>query len=186
MTGSRSTPSRPLCPRTAAGRHPPRPGAPPLLAIPARADGQAVLTLAGDIDLITAGAVREEARRCLRGRPARLLLNLRLVGFCDAAGARALRLAQDEAAAADAEFRLIPPGPPVIRVLTLIGAGDLLSAVQSPRSRQASARLAGTRRKVAREPRRGVRRVTFRACRAGALPASDPLLLILFAAWRWL
>ena len=131
MTGSRSTPSRPLCPRTAAGRHPPRPGAPPLLAIPTRADGQAVPTLAGDIDLITAGAVREAARRCLRGRPARLLLNLRLVGFCDAAGARALRLAQDEAAAG-AEFRLIAPGPPVIRVLTLIGAGDLLSAVQYP------------------------------------------------------
>jgi len=109
MTGSRSTPSRPLCPRTAAGRHPPRPGAPPLLAIPARADGQAVPTLAGDIDLITAGSVREAARRCLRGRPARLLLNLRLVGFCDAAGARALRLAQDEAAAAGAEFRLIAP-----------------------------------------------------------------------------
>ena len=111
MTGSPSTPSRPLCPRTAAGRHPPRPGARPLTAIPAQAGGQAIITLAGDIDLVTAGDVREAARRCLRGHPARLLLDLRRVGFCDAAGARALRLARDEAAAAGAEFRLVAPRP---------------------------------------------------------------------------
>jgi len=121
MTGLPNTPS-----------HPPRPGAWPLVAISAQAGGQAVLTLAGDIDLATAGAVREAASRCLRGQPACLLLDLRHVGFCDAAGARVLRQARDAAAAAGTEFRLIAPGPPVIRVLTLIGAGDLLPAVQYP------------------------------------------------------
>lgn len=132
MTGSPSTPSRPLCPRTAAGRHPPRPGARFLMAVLAQAGGQAVLTLAGDIDLTTAGAVREAASRCLRGHSAHLLLDLRQVGFCDAAGARALRQARDEAAAAGVEFGLVAPGPPVIRVLALIGARDLLAAVRYP------------------------------------------------------
>ena len=132
MTGSPGTPSRPLPPPAAAGSSPLRPAAPPAPLVPAQAGGEAVLALRGDIDLLTAGAVREAARRCLRGHPARLLLDLRQVGFCDAAGARALRLARDEAAAAGAEFRLVAPSPPVTRVLTLTGADDLLPAAQHP------------------------------------------------------
>lgn len=132
MTGSPGTPSRPLSPLAAAGSRPSQPGASPVPPVPARASDEAVVALRGDIDLTTAGTVREAAHRCLRGRPARLLLDLRQVGFCDAAGVRALRQARDEAAAAGADFRLVAPGPLVIRVLTLIGADDLLPAGQRP------------------------------------------------------
>src|ERR1700704_6485328 len=108
------------------GCPPPQPGAPVRQAVPSQADGEVVLTLAGDIDVTTADVVRAAARRCPRERPARLSLALRSVTFCDAAGVRALRQARQEAAAARAEFRIIAPGPMVVRVLTLAGADDLL------------------------------------------------------------
>lgn len=131
MTGSPGLPSRAL-PPAATGTSPPRPADRPAPLVPAQVGGEAVLALCGDIDLLTAGDVLEAARRCLRGRPARLLLDLRQVGFCDAAGARALRQARDEAAAAGTDFGLVAPGPVVARVLTLIGAGDLLPAAVPP------------------------------------------------------
>jgi anti-sigma B factor antagonist len=123
---------------SASGRPIPGPGAPLLLAHLVQ-DGQMILTLTGDIDLATAGTVRAAVRRCLRERPARLLLDLRSVGFCDVAGVRALQWARCEAAAIPAEFGIIAPGPPVIRIFTLMDAGDLLSAAQgSPQQPQGS------------------------------------------------
>jgi anti-anti-sigma factor len=103
MIGSGGTPF----PET--GCPPPQPGVPVLHAFPSQADGEVVLTLAGDIDVTMADVVRAAARRCLRERPARLSLDLRSVTFCDAAGVRALRKAGQEAAAARAEFRIIAP-----------------------------------------------------------------------------
>ena len=129
MTSSGSThdPARP----TPASGHPiPGPVAPLLLAHLAQADGQVVLTLTGDIDLATAGIVRAAVCRCLRERPARLLLDMRSVGFCDVAGVRALQSARREAATIPAEFGIIAPRPPVIRIFTLMDAGDLLSTAQ--------------------------------------------------------
>ena len=126
MIGSGSTPY------PGTGCPPPQPGFPVLQAVPSQADGEVVLTLAGDIDVTTADVVRAAARRCLRERPARLSLDLRAVTFCDAAGARALRRARQEAAAARAEFRIIAPSPIVVRVLTLAGADDLLPAAERP------------------------------------------------------
>jgi anti-anti-sigma factor len=107
----------------------PRPDVPVLQVLPSREDGQVVLTLVGEIDVTTAGVVPAAARDCLRGRPARLSLDLRAVNFCDVAGVRALRQARREALAARAEFRIIAPGPMLVRVITLANAGDLLSAV---------------------------------------------------------
>ena len=128
MIGSGSAPYR------QTGCPPSQPGLPVLRAFPSQADGEVVLTLAGDIDVTTVDVVRAAARRCLRERPARLSLDLRAVTFCDAAGARALRRARQEAAAARAEFRIIAPSPIVVRVLTLADADDLLAAsARTPR-----------------------------------------------------
>jgi anti-sigma B factor antagonist len=120
----------------ASGRPIPGPVAPLLLAHLAQADGQVILTLTGDIDLATAGTVRAAVRRCLGERPARLLLDLRSVGFCDVAGVRALQWARREAAAIPAEFGIIAPRPPVIRIFTLMDAGDLLTAAQGSPQQQ--------------------------------------------------
>ena len=126
MIGSGSTPYR------QTGCPPSQPGLPVLRAFPSQADGEVVLTLAGDIDVTTVDVVRAAARRCLGERPARLSLDLRAVTFCDAAGVRALRQARQEAAAARAGFRIIAPSPVVVRVLTHAGAGDMLCAAERP------------------------------------------------------
>jgi anti-sigma B factor antagonist len=120
----------------ASGHFIPGPVAPLLLAHLVQADGQVILTLTGDIDLATTGIVRAAVRRCLGERPARLLLDLRSVGFCDVAGVRALQWARREAAAIPAEFGIVAPRPPVIRILTLMDAGDLLSAAQGSPQQQ--------------------------------------------------
>ena len=132
MIGSGSTPYQ------ETGCPPPQPGVPVLHAFPSQADGEVVLTLAGDIDVTTADVARAAARRCLGERPARLSLDLRAVTFCDAAGVRALRQARQEAAAARAGFRIIAPSPVVVRVLTLAGAGDMLCAAERPSAPTAS------------------------------------------------
>jgi|tagenome__1003787_1003787.scaffolds.fasta_scaffold20876685_2 anti-anti-sigma factor len=117
--------------RDHAPRHaPPRP--PALRAAEAHAGSQAVLALAGDIDITTAGMMREAAARCLRGQPASLALDLRRLDFCDCAGVRALRWAQHRAATAGSGFRIIAPRPQVRRILALAEASDLLAAIDDP------------------------------------------------------
>jgi len=69
-------------------------------------------------------------RCCLRECPDALSLDLRSVNFCDAAGVRALRHARCEAVGAGAGFRIIAPGPLLMRIFTLLSADDLLSAAQ--------------------------------------------------------
>ena len=107
------------------------PGAGPLSAVSAWVDGHAVLTLSGDLDMTTASDVRAAARGCLRQSPPYLCLDLSAVSFCDVAGLRALRLVRCDAIAAGAGFRLLRPSPHVARILTLMDAGDLLSATDA-------------------------------------------------------
>lgn len=130
MTGTHG-PIRPARPQPARDH---APGRPPLLRTGlAQADGQEVLSLAGEVDLTNAGVVRDAAADCLRDRrPACLALDLRALTFCDCAGVRALRSALRQAGAAHAAFRLIAPRPQVRRVLALLEAGDLLAAAEAP------------------------------------------------------
>jgi anti-sigma B factor antagonist len=116
--------------RDRAPRHAPR--LPALRAAEAHAGSQAVLALAGDIDITTAHMVRDAAARCLRGQPASLALDLRRLDFCDCAGVRTLRWAQHRAATAGSRFRIIAPGPQVRRILALAEASDLLGAIDDP------------------------------------------------------
>lgn len=113
---------------------------PPVLqAIAAQADGRAVLTLAGEIDLTTTDLVRDAAARCLEQRPACLALDLGSLTFCDCAGVRTLQWTLRQATAAHAAFRLTTPRPQIRRVLTLTGADDLLAAADTPAAPQLSA-----------------------------------------------
>lgn len=125
MTGFRSsnTPQPP-------GRDPP--GLPLLRLLAGSAAGDAVLRLAGEIDITTADSVTAAVDRCLRDRPARLCLDLRAVTFCDCAGARALRQARQQATAAGTAVRVAGLSPPVRRLLALLEATDLLTGAESP------------------------------------------------------
>lgn len=103
-----------------------------LQATPPQADGRAVLTLAGEIDLTTTDLLRDAAARCLEQRPACLALDLSSLTFCDCAGVRTLQWALRQATAAHAVFLLTAPRPQIRRVLTVTGADDLLAAADSP------------------------------------------------------
>lgn len=97
------------------------------------ADGDAVLRLAGEIDVTTASAAVAAVDRCLRDRPAGMTIDLRSVTFCDCAGERMLQDAQRRATAAGAGFRLTGLTAPVRRTMDLMGATGLLAtAEESP------------------------------------------------------
>jgi anti-sigma B factor antagonist len=92
---------------------------------------QRTLTLAGNIDVTTDEAVRDRAARALRDQPDVLVVDLRELDFCDGAGVRALRWVLRRAALVGTAVCIIPPGEHVRRVLTLLGANDLLAAIDS-------------------------------------------------------
>jgi anti-anti-sigma factor len=110
----------------------PRLGAPALGACAeALRCNQRTLTLAGNIDVTTDETVRDSAARCLRDQPDVLIVDLRELNFCDSTGVRALRWVLRRAALVDATVCVIPPGEHLRRVLTLLGAGDLLAVIDS-------------------------------------------------------
>ena len=92
---------------------------------------QRTLTLAGSIDVTTDETVRDRAAQCLRDQPDVLIVDLHELNFCDSTGVRALRWMLRRAALVGATVRIIPPGEHLRRVLTLLGADDLLAAIDS-------------------------------------------------------
>lgn len=112
------------------GQVPPQDG-PGLLVLLASKGSDAVLRLAGEIDITTASIAAAAADQCLTGRPARMTVDLRAVTFCDCAGGRVLKQAQQRAAEAGASFGLTGLTAPVRRVLTLMRATSLLRAAET-------------------------------------------------------
>lgn len=108
------------------------PELPALRVLLASAGGDTVLRLAGEIDITTASIAADAAERCLRGRPARMTVDLDEVTFCDCAGGWVLQHAQQQATAAGTSFRLTGLTAPVRRVLTLMQATRLLRATCNP------------------------------------------------------
>ncbi|HWG01241.1 MAG TPA: STAS domain-containing protein [Trebonia sp.] len=102
------------------------------------AGGDAVLRLAGEIDMTTVGVVTEAMERCLADTPARMTIDLGAVTFCDCAGARTLRRAVRRAAASGVSVRLTAPTAPVRRILSLIAADELLGAIEAARGAEAA------------------------------------------------
>jgi anti-anti-sigma factor len=90
---------------------------------------QRTLTLAGNLDVATDETVRDRAARCLRDQPDVLIVDMRELNFCDDTGVRALRWVLRRAALVGATVRIIPPGEHLRRVLTQLGANDLLAVI---------------------------------------------------------
>lgn len=115
-------------------------GEPPpgLRVLVGSAGGDVVLRLADAIDVTTVSVAIAAAERCLRDRPARMTIDLCAVTFCDVAGGRALRHAQQQAAAAGTGFRLTGLTAPVRRSLALMRATSLLRVADEPAGRAAA------------------------------------------------
>lgn len=105
---------------------------PRLRVLLASAGGNAVLRLAGEIDSTTISTVATAVGQCLRDRPKGMTVDLSAVTFCDCAGRRVLRHAQQQATAAGTSFRLTGLTAPVQRALTLMQATHLLRAAAEP------------------------------------------------------
>jgi anti-anti-sigma factor len=102
---------------------------PILLATPQRDRGGAVITLDGEIDISSAGQIRDAVAECLRRpAPTSLLIDLSAVTFCDCAGIAALEWAHGKARTGRMHFTLRGVDKRLRRVFTLAHAYGLLEA----------------------------------------------------------
>lgn len=93
-----------------------------------RLSTEAILVLAGELDLSSGEQVREAALECLADSPEYLSVDLSAVEFCDCAGLRVLEWVRLKAEAAGAGFRLLGAHPRTRRLLSIAHADELLAA----------------------------------------------------------
>lgn len=87
---------------------------------------RALITLAGEIDQVSAPLVSETLERCLREGIRTIDVDLTPVTFCDCSGLNAFLSASHHTIAAGGSLRLHHPPPTLVRILTLTGTGPLL------------------------------------------------------------
>jgi anti-sigma B factor antagonist len=97
--------------------------------------GQARLSMAGEIDLLTAPVLVEEAGEQLGRSPSALVLDLSQVTFCDSAGVAALVRIYHRATGAGIELTLRGATGMVRHVLEISGV-DQVVTVEDERARQ--------------------------------------------------
>ncbi|MER6434250.1 STAS domain-containing protein [Streptomyces sp900105245] len=99
-----------------------------------------LLGVFGELDVLTGPELRAVVADCLASRPARLVMDVSAVTFCDAAGLSALEAARDSAEHAGAEFALAGVRPALLRILSI----TRLDAVFGLRPRHGPAASPGT------------------------------------------
>ncbi|MEU3958281.1 STAS domain-containing protein [Streptomyces buecherae] len=87
---------------------------------------RALITLAGEIDLITAPLVRVSLERCLLDGMRAIDVDLASVTFCDCSGLNTFLRAAQQTTAAGGALRLHHPPPTLVRIVDLTGCGSLL------------------------------------------------------------
>jgi anti-sigma B factor antagonist len=86
------------------------------------------ITLAGEIDLDAAPALRVMVEDCLRDGIRRINIDLAAVGFCDISGLNVFLAAAERTTSQKSSLRLHRPRPQMARLLDLSGTGFLLRA----------------------------------------------------------
>jgi anti-anti-sigma factor len=86
----------------------------------------AVVTAAGEIDLTNAEGLRDSLLSALNAGALGLVVDLTAATFLDSAGVTALVRASRRAGATEATLRLAVTSPAVLRVLDLVGIGQLV------------------------------------------------------------
>ncbi|SOB88606.1 STAS domain-containing protein [Streptomyces sp. 1331.2] len=92
----------------------------------------ASLSLEGELDIATAPLLLTAVGRSVRDHPQHLDLDVAALGFCDAAGVRALLQARRVCRAHGTEFRLTGVRPRFHRILAMLRVADLLAGQASP------------------------------------------------------
>jgi anti-sigma B factor antagonist len=86
------------------------------------------ITLAGEIDLTTAPALRVMVEDCLRRGIRTITIDLAALDFCDVSGLNAFLAAAERTASEKGSLRLLHPCPQMARLLDLSGTGFLFRA----------------------------------------------------------
>lgn len=86
-----------------------------------RTGDEAVLVLTGEIDIATAGSLREAAQRAIAPPLARLVLDFAGVTFCDSQGLATLIAINKQAQAAGSRLLIINVGDFMDRLLDVTG-----------------------------------------------------------------
>ena len=96
-----------------------------------RTADEAVLVLTGEIDIATAGTLREAAERTIASPPARLVLDFAGVTFCDSQGLSALIALNRDVKAAGSRLIFINVGEFMGRLLDITGLRAAFEVVDS-------------------------------------------------------
>ncbi|MFC4650750.1 STAS domain-containing protein [Streptomyces sp. NPDC002920] len=106
---------------------------------------RALITLAGEIDLVTAPLVHAVLAGCLDDGIRTADVDLTAVTFCDVLGLNAFLAASRLAADAGMTLQLHYPPPAMARIIEITGSGFLLHEIHAPRplAHQVPAALAG-------------------------------------------
>lgn len=88
----------------------------------------------GEMDIVRAAAFHRALHDALTAvpRPARVMVDLQHLAFCDSSGLNALLTARNLAAAAGQELRLAGPRRQFLRLLEMTGAVDLFQVDPAP------------------------------------------------------
>ncbi|MDW4910316.1 STAS domain-containing protein [Streptomyces sp. ADMS] len=86
----------------------------------------ALITLTGEIDLLSAPLVQVSLEQCLRDGIHTIDVDLTPVTFCDCSGLNVFLHAAQQTIAAGGTLRLHNPPPTMSRILDLVGCGQLL------------------------------------------------------------
>ncbi|CAM5571913.1 STAS domain-containing protein [Kitasatospora aureofaciens] len=118
MPAQETTVASPSAPTTATG-----------LTVQVRrtADGAAVCSLTGDLDVETLTEARTALEGATVSRPTLLVADLEHVGFCDSSGLNLLLKTRMNASTAGIPFRLAAPSHAIMRLLDITGANSVFS-----------------------------------------------------------
>jgi anti-sigma B factor antagonist len=115
---------------------------------PMRREGpHAVITMPAEIDVTNADEIREALLGATRQETAVLIIDMSETTFCDSAGMQAVITAQQQAATAGTQLRLVATA--VLRIFTVTGADQLIPVFPT-----LAAALAGCAEPVAEPPSR--------------------------------
>ncbi|HUD77889.1 MAG TPA: STAS domain-containing protein [Streptosporangiaceae bacterium] len=103
------------------------------LKVTSRTQGDhTVISVTGEIDLYTAPRLQSELMTALGTNPARLIVDMSGVEFCDSTGINVLLAAHRQARERGGELQLAAPGSAIRKVLQVTGLEAVFSVVDLP------------------------------------------------------
>jgi len=103
------------------------------LKVTTRSQGDhTVISVAGEIDLYTAPRLQAELMTALTACPARLIVDMSHVDFCDSTGINVLLAAHRQARERGGELQLASPGSATRKVLQVTGLESVFTVLDDP------------------------------------------------------